>query len=441
MFTAANGWSHRPYDGGEAKMRFVDKPALTSAAATLVAALFGLQPPDAAAQTGSSAAQIGPRPFYLVDTMKDGLAKERLKACGPDRVYTARNFSISHRGAPLQFPEHTREGVLAAARMGAGVIECDVAFTKDRQLVCRHAQCDLHTTTDILAKPALAAKCTTGFTPADPASGRKASAKCCASDLTLAEFKTLNAKMDAADPAATTLEGYMNATPRWRTDLYATTGTLMSLKDYIALVKSLGRKFTPELKAPEVPMPFEGGYTQDQYAQQMIDAFKEAGVPGSDVYPQSFQLRDILYWLEKEPAFGKQAVLLDDRDETDKAFDVTKPATWKPSMRELADKGVKILAPPLWMLVRAGDDGAVKPSVYAEEAKKAGLGLIAWSLERSGPLKDGGGYYYQSIKAVTDRDGDMLSLLDVLHRDVGVIGVFSDWPATTTFYANCVGAP
>jgi len=24
-----------------------------------------------------------------------------------------------------------------------------------------------------------------------------------------------------------------------------------------------------------------------------------------------------------------------------------------------------------------------------------------------------------------------------LARDVGVIGVFSDWPATTTFYANC----
>lgn len=66
-------------------MRFVDKLALTSAAATLVAALFALQPPDAAAQTGSSAAQIGPRPFYLVDTKKPGPAKERLKACGPDR--------------------------------------------------------------------------------------------------------------------------------------------------------------------------------------------------------------------------------------------------------------------------------------------------------------------------------------------------------------------
>jgi glycerophosphoryl diester phosphodiesterase len=28
--------------------------------------------------------------------------------------------------------------------MGAGIIECDVTFTKDRELVCRHDQRDLH---------------------------------------------------------------------------------------------------------------------------------------------------------------------------------------------------------------------------------------------------------------------------------------------------------
>ena len=43
--------------------------------------------------------------------------------------------------------------------MGAGIVECDVTFTKDKELVCRHAQNDLHTTTNILATP-LAAKCT-----------------------------------------------------------------------------------------------------------------------------------------------------------------------------------------------------------------------------------------------------------------------------------------
>ena len=386
-------------------------------------------------------AQIGPRPFYLVDSMKEGPAKERLKACGVDRPYTSRQFSISHRGAPLQFPEHTREGIMAAARMGAGIIECDVAFTKDRQLVCRHAQCDLHTTTDILSRPELAAKCTTGFTPADPATGRKASAKCCTSDITAAEFKSLNGKMDAADPNATTLAAYMNATAKWRTDLYATTGTLMTHREYIDLVKSLGRKFTPELKAPEVAMPFEGSYTQDQYAQQMLDEYKAAGVPASDVFPQSFQLRDVLYWLEKDPAFGRQAVYLNEQDDTDKTFDNMKPETWTHSMADLAGRGVKILAPPLSMLVTVGPDRTIRPSLYAIEAKKAGLQLITWSLERSGPLKAGGGYYYQTIKPIVDRDGDILSLLDVLYRDVGVLGVFSDWPATTTFYANCMGTP
>ena len=77
--------------------------------------------------------------------------------------------------------------------MGAGIVECDVTFTKDRELVCRHSQCDLHTTTNILAIPELAAKCYAAFRPRTiPVTGMKAaSAKCCTSDITLAEFKTL----------------------------------------------------------------------------------------------------------------------------------------------------------------------------------------------------------------------------------------------------------
>jgi glycerophosphoryl diester phosphodiesterase len=35
----------------------------------------------------------------------------------------------------------------------------------------------------------------------------------------------------------------------------------------------------------------------------------------------------------------------------------------------------------------------------------------------------------------------MMNVLDVLARNVGVRGVFSDWPATTSFYANCMGLP
>ena len=110
--------------------------------------------------------QLGPRPFFLVSQMNDSPLKRKLQSCtnGP---FKKSNFSIGHRGAALMFPEHTVESYEAAARMGAGVMECDVTFTKDKELVCRHAQNDLHTTTNILLTP-LAAKCTKPFTPFDP---------------------------------------------------------------------------------------------------------------------------------------------------------------------------------------------------------------------------------------------------------------------------------
>jgi glycerophosphoryl diester phosphodiesterase len=381
-------------------------------------------------------AQIGPRPFYLVDKMKDGALKTQLSQCtGP---FHKTDFSIGHRGAAMQFPEHSKESYSAAARMGAGVIECDVTFTKDRQLVCRHSQCDLHTTTNILTVPVLAAKCSQPFAAADPATGKRASAKCCTSDITLAEFKTLTAKMDGFNPDAKTPEEYQNGTPRWRTDLYANSGTVMTHDESIALIKSFGAKFTPELKAPEVPMPFDGDYTQEKYATQMLDAYKKAGIPPEDVFAQSFNLADILYWVKTEPTFAKQAVYLEERYEK-QGLDPDKPETWKPSMAELKASGVAILGPPIWTMLTLNDKKEIVPSEYAKAAKAAGLDLIGWSLERDGPLNKGGGFYHRSVRAAIDRDGDTLTVLDVLAKQVGIRAMFSDWPATTTFYASCTG--
>jgi glycerophosphoryl diester phosphodiesterase len=352
----------------------------------------------------------------------------------------------------MQFPEHTAESYTAAARQGAGIIECDVTFTADRELVCRHSQCDLHTTTNILAIPELAAKCSQGFTPAviDEATGEvlePASAQCCTSDITLEEFRMLEGKMDAANPAATTVEEYMDATAGWRTDLYSP-GTLVTHAESIELIESFGRKFTPELKSPSVEMPFEGDYTQEMYAQQLIDEYKAAGVPAEDVWAQSFDPNDVLYWIENEPEFGAQAVYLDGRYGESLGsygtiggpdFDPADPATWSPTMDELVAQGVQIIAPPQWMLLALDESGEIVPSAYAEAATEAGLGIITWTMERSGPLATGGGWYYQTITDAVDGDGVMMEAIDVLAQDVGVLGIFSDWPATTTFYGNCMG--
>lgn len=377
--------------------------------------------------------QLGPRPFYLVDDMDPGELKDELQRCG-DGPFEQTDFSIGHRGAALQFPEHTRESYMAAARMGAGIIECDVTFTKDRQLVCRHAQCDLHTTTNVLEIPELAAKCSVPFSPANPAAGTLASAKCCTSDFSLAEIKQLCGKMDAFNPNATTAAQYMNATPSFRTDLYATCGTLMTHAESIQLIKSLNAKFTPELKAPEVPMPFQGDYTQQDFAQQMIDEYKAARIPAKQVFPQSFNLDDVLYWIEANPAFGKQAVYLDARVDTLAGYEAAVAG-----MAALKAQGVRIVAPPMFALVKLDSANQIVPSEYANAANAAGLDIITWTFERSGLLETGGGYYYQYVTPVINNDGDMYNVLDVLATKVGIRGIFSDWPATVTYYANCMG--
>lgn len=396
----------------------------------------------------SKRVDLGPRPYFLIDDMDEGRLKKRLQKCekGP---FKATPFSIGHRGAPLQFPEHTKESYEAAAKMGAGVLECDVTFTKDKELVCRHSQCDLHTTTNILATD-LASKCSTPFQAAvfdgQGELVQPATARCCTSDITLEEFKSLEGKMDAFNPRASTVSEYLDGTASWRTDLYASRGTLLSHKESIRLFKKLGTKMTPELKSPGVPMPFDG-FSQADYAKKLINEYKDARVPARRVYPQSFNLEDVLYWINNEPRFGRRAVYLDGRYE-DSGFDHRNESTWQPTMYDLVAQGVNIIAPPTFMLVEV-ENGKIVPSNYAKAAKSAGLDIITWTLERSGPLANGGGFYYQTIDGsspnpnnpepgVINNDGDMMNLIDVLAQDIGVIGIFTDWPATVTYYANCM---
>jgi glycerophosphoryl diester phosphodiesterase len=83
------------------------------------------------------------------------------------------------------------------------------------------------------------------------------------------------------------------------------------------------------------------------------------------------------------------------------------------------------------------------PSQYARDIKAAGLGIITWSFERA-DLRRGaafGGFYaaYDPEGRVVKKDSDMYLALDALAQDVGVIGVFSDWPATVSYYASCMG--
>jgi glycerophosphoryl diester phosphodiesterase len=380
--------------------------------------------------------QVGPRPFFLVNDMKESALKRELLRCS-EGPFRKTDFSIGHRGAALQFPEHTRESYEAAARMGAGIVECDVTFTKEKQLVCRHSQADLHTTTNILVTP-LASKCFKPCSPAILGPGgvvvTPASAECRTSDITLAEFKTLTGKMDAFNPAAQTPQAFLGGTPNFRTDIYSgpSSGHLLSHKESIALFETLGVKMTPELKTPSVAMPFNG-FSQEAFAQKMIDEYKAAGIAPRRVFAQSFDKGDILYWIANEPEFGRQAVYLDDAN---------LPAEL-PGFPELAgykQAGINIVGPPTFALLTVDFNNRIVPSEYARNVRAAGLDIITWTLERSGVLADrNNGFYYQTFDSAITRDGDVMRVLDVLAKQVGIRGIFSDWAATVTYYASCMG--
>lgn len=399
---------------------FAQKFTVLAWAALCCAACANVEPPK------TQPIEPGPRGPALAAALADSPLKQRLTACaGASR---RSEFSISHRGAPLGYPEHTREGYIAAAQMGAGVIECDVTFTRDGALVCRHSQCDLHRTTNILQTP-LAANCTEPFTPAGD--NQPATAKCCTTDVTLAEFQSLCGRRDVVDTSATNVDGYLTDPGSPVVPAPMTCGTLLTHAQSIRLIDELGTKFTPELKSPQVPMPYRG-MSQTDYASRVLAEYETAGIDPQRVLPQSFVFDDIAHWIAAHPEFARNAVYLDPRG---RQRDFTPTLA---GMQQLVDAGVRTVAPPMPMLLTLDDNGELQASSYARYARQAGLNIITWTFE-AGNAADPNNWLYSNLADFMDHESRMLEVLHALHTKVGIKGIFSDWPGTVTFYANCFG--
>jgi len=383
--------------------------------------------------------QLGPRPAYLVNQLPPGPLKTRLQRCANNQAKPSR-LSIAHRGAPLQFPEHTAQSYRAAAIMGAARIECDITTTADGALVCRHSQCDLHETTNILQTP-LAASCRIPFQGANPEQQRKAGAQCCVSDISLAQFKSLCGRMASTNKSATTVDEYLNSAPAWRTTLYQQCGQLLSHNDSIALIDSLGADFIPELKPNLLPAPANG-----PSRQQLAQAVRDANIDPKRVWLQSFLWEDVGYWLSTAPKFAPQTTWLARNLKMTKDSDVVQVATAEmPSLPQAKSLGLTTVAPPLWALLRSDPNapGELALTSYANDARGANLDIVAWTLERSGPLSPQSTHpfgYFRTMAGAIHSDADVYRVLDKLVQDVGVAGVFSDWPATVTYYDNCLNS-
>jgi glycerophosphoryl diester phosphodiesterase len=157
------------------------------------------------------------------------------------------------------------------------------------------------------------------------------------------------------------------------------------------------------------------------------------------VWPQSFDIDDIYFWIDAFPAFGKQAVYLDGNG-------TANTGSFPPSVADfqaLRDDGINIVAPSFPYLVTLDGDNEIVASDYARNAGHARMKIITWSLERSGRIVEdvieGSPGYYTSIVDGLENDGDVMTTIDVLARDAKVIGMFSDWPGTVSYYASCMG--
>jgi glycerophosphoryl diester phosphodiesterase len=112
-------------------------------------------------------------------------------------------------------------------------------------------------------------------------------------------------------------------------------------------------------------------------------------------------------------------------------------------LKQLKQKGVRIFAPPMQQLLALNAANEIVPSQYALDIKSVGLDIISWSFERvdlrAGAAGKGSYYAFDPTGAAVKTDSDMYKALDVLAKDVKILGMFSDWPATVTYYANCMG--
>lgn len=395
--------------------------------------------------------------------------------------------SIGHRGAALVAPEETIPSWQIGAASGAGYLECDVSVTKDLDFTCRHSNCDLQFTTDLIENhPDLNAKCSK---PWVPGSGEEAT--CCTFDFTMKELSRLCSKMDSViNASADNYSTYLLGPAGFRTGTLAEKkcSPLVPYREYLRLLKRSGYNAIPELKDTWM------NRTQDFLASKGTNIYKIADTfadmlveegfhpwpkPGEAELPsgtvkgimQTFDHRIAAHWKTTRPNLSVEYMWETDQMDNEEGVlcypsngdlngNVGGDCGGKLLIQKLVDLGVDLMAPAIPVLLASGPNRTVVPSRTAEFLKRLKVQHIgSWSLERQGcdavsgvtpevpgqllaPCGSPDSFYYAPIENTsTFQHVDVLQVLDVLFRDVGLNSLFSDFPATVSMYVNCILEP
>jgi hypothetical protein len=144
---------------------------------------------------------------------------------------------------------------------------------------------------------------------------------------------------------------------------------IMTHKEYIELVEESGSKmFNPFLEWPDIDFPFNG-HTIEDYAQQLVDEYVDAGIPSSRVLFFANADEFARYWVTSSD-YPKHVGngYYTENIEGDKQ--ITKD--W---LDKAKSDGVEFIMSPIFMLLNATDESPykVKISDYAKYLKEIGL--------------------------------------------------------------------
>lgn len=381
---------------------------------------------------------------------------------------------IGHRGAPLVAPEETVASWEIAAASGAGYLECDASVTGDLDLVCRHSNCDLDFTTDLVQNhPELNSKCSVPFVPG---SGKQAT--CCTFDFTTEELGRLCAIMESSfNASAVSLSGYILGPPGFRTGALAqeTCHKIVPFNEHLKLLRQNGYHAIPELKDTGTKrtqnfLQSKGKdiyWLADHFANTLADhgfqAWPSEGGPAiagaTWGVMQTFDYRIAEYWKKTRGNKVTVEYMWNSQPPAGANCSGVEDCGGEALLRHLIGLGVDMLSPPIHLLITNGPGRTIVPSTTAQALKAMKARSIgSWSLERQGcspkpddpvmpqlpsqflgPCWDPSAWYYSSVDGTAAwQHADVLVVLDTLFKEVGLKSLFSDFPATASAYVNCV---
>lgn len=324
---------------------------------------------------------------------------------------SAPKFVVAHRGASGYLPEHTLEAKTLAYSQGADYLEQDVVLTKDNRLIVLH-DLYLDNITDVAQK--------------FPHKAR-ADGKFYAIDFTLDEieklratspFKMVNGKIEPV---------YPNRFP-----VFSSNFRIHTLEDEIELIQGLN-KSTSQNRGLfiEIKNPIFHRQEGRDISQTLLNAIKKYGYTSKNdnIYIQCFdpnELKRIHSTIGPESGVNVKLTQLiaytgwNSTKEFKNGQWMNYDFDWmlKPEGMHEISKYADAISPAFLMLIK-NKDGKISVSHLTKYAHKNGLKVIPFTI---------------SADALPDYAKSADYLYDLLFKDEGVDGIFSDHPDQTVNY-------